>query len=205
MAVIDTNSIVSGKIQTLKDRGVTAVGRYYTSLNSSKKLEKPEAQKISAANIKIFVVYEDHGDPELTEDKGRADATAALQQAQAIGQPEGSAIYFALEHLPNGYTHNHIPGIKLYVNGLKAVIGNKYKLGVYSDGVVCDALLSSGQCDFAWLSASMGFEGSKKFFESGRWVLAQKTPLDQDWNGLSIDINDAKPEFGAFSLPPAVA
>jgi hypothetical protein len=89
------------------------------------------------------------------------------------------------------------------------VFDGKYKLGVYSDGVVCDALLRDGLCDFAWLSASTAFPGSKDFFHSGRWALAQRE-IDLDWAaGLSVDTDDAKNDFGAFRLdvaaPVAVA
>jgi Domain of unknown function (DUF1906) len=126
----------------------------------------------------------------------------------AIGQPPGSAIYFAMEHLPNGYTHNDLPGVKAYFAQIRSVFQGRYQIGVYSDGVVCDALLSSGLCDFAWLSASMSFEDSKAFYSSGRWSLAQQVPVDQVWNGISVDTNEAKPTFGEFvpgKLPLAAA
>ena len=69
---------------------------------------------------------------------------------------------------------------------------------MYSDGVVCDALLTAKLCDYAWLSASMGFQDSEAFYLSGRWSLRQQTPLDQVWSGLSVDTNEAKPTFGEF-------
>src|SRR6516164_7637437 len=156
MTVVDTNDNTTSHIASLKSRGVTAVGRYYSS-RASKRLTKPEARALSDARINIFTVFEDNGDPELSVSSGIHDAQIALQQATAVGQPEGSAIYFALEHLPNGYNASHLPGIRNYCSGLKQVLDGAYKLGVYSDGVVCDALLNDGLCDFAWLSASTGF------------------------------------------------
>src|SRR5258708_53161 len=107
-----------------------------------------------------------------------------------------------MEHLPDGYDASHMPGIKNYYSGLKQVLGGKYKLGVYSDGVVCDALLSSGACEYAWLSASTAFPGSREFDRSGRWAVAQRK-VDLDWSGLSVDTNDAKPDFGAFLVGAA--
>jgi kumamolisin len=206
MIVIDTNDSVAAKIPYLKSRGVIAVGRYYSS-SAGKRVTPREAQAIAAAGLKLFTVFEDGGDPALDGDAGTTDAQRALAQANAIEQPAGSAIYFAMEHLPNGYTDKDIPGVKAYFQQIRAALQGQYKVGVYSDGVVCDALLSAGLCDYAWLSASRGFEGTKQFYLSGRWSLAQQTPLDQSWNGLSVDTNEAKPTFGEFvpGAAPAIA
>jgi hypothetical protein len=204
MVVIDTNNDVSGKISFLKEKDVIAVGRYY-STKAGKRISPGEAQSIAAAGLKLFVVFEDNGDPPLDGNAGTDHALLALEQARAIRQPPGSAIYFAMEHLPNGYAFHDLPGVKAYFQQIRSVFGGTYKIGVYSDGVVCDALMTSGLCDFAWLSASMSFEGSKAFYRSGRWSLAQQTPLDQDWNGISVDTNEAKPAFGEFvPLPLAM-
>lgn len=197
MVVIDTNDDVSEKIPFLLKKGVTAVGRYYSSAHG-KRISASEAEAIAAAGLKLFMVFEDNGDPPLGGNAGSTDAKLALEQARAIGQPAGSAIYFAMEHLPNGYTSADLPGVKAYFQQIQAAFQGKYKIGVYSDGVVCDALLTSRLCDFAWLSASMGFQGSKAFYLSGRWSLAQQTPLDQNWSGLSVDTNEAKQTFGEF-------
>ncbi|MGD9885243.1 MAG: DUF2272 domain-containing protein, partial [Reyranella sp.] len=131
---------------------------------------------------------------------GLHHAKIALAQAVAVGQPEGSAIYFALEHLPGGYKGSHVSGIKKYIAGVRSGIAGRYKLGIYSDGVVLAALLDAAMCDYAWLSASRAFEGSKAFYTSGRWALAQDPHIDQNWDGLSVDLNEAAADFGAFRL-----
>lgn len=199
MTVIDTNDNVSAHLADLKSRGVTAIGRYYSS-SSWKRITKQEAANITNAGMDIFVVFEDSGDPTLTADTGIHHAQIAATQAKGIGQPKGSTIYFALEHLPSGYKKKHVKAIKEYIGGVKDVLNEKYRVGVYSDGVVCDALLSSGLCDHAWLSASSSFEGTKDFYESDRWSLAQDSHVDQNWNGLSVDLNEAKNNFGAFKV-----
>jgi hypothetical protein len=206
MTVVDTNTNCANGIATLQKHGVTAVGRYYRIKHPSWRLTKDEAQKLSAAGIKIFTVYEDSGtDLVLTAEQGRADAQNALDQATAIGQPFGSAIYFAVEGLPHGYKKADLPAIRTYFAGVKSVIGTKYKLGVYSDGIVCKALLDEGICEYTWLSASTSFEGSKEFYKSGRWSLFQQVPTDLDWDGLSIDTNESKADIGAFSVPAATS
>jgi hypothetical protein len=208
MVVIDTNSNCSRKIDYLKRKGVIAVGRYYRIRKPEYRITVPEAQKLSAAGIMIFMVYEDTGQKaslDLTKAQGKADGRTALQQAREIGQPAGSAIYFAVEGLPHGYTSADLPAIRDYFGGVKEAVGDRFKLGVYSDGVVCKTLLDEKYCTYSWLSASTSFEGTQAFYRSGRWDLAQKTPLDQDWEGLSVDVNEAKPYFGAFLVAPPSA
>jgi hypothetical protein len=163
--------------------------------------------KLSQEGIKIFTVHEEtgHTDLALTKEQGASHGANALEQAERVGQPKGTAIYFALEGLPDGYRHADLPGIRKYFEGVKASIGDKYKLGVYSDGVVCSTLLTEGICAYTWLSASMAFEGTREFYQGGRWNLAQKTPLDQTWGDLSVDVNEAKADFGAFAVPIGVA
>lgn len=208
MVVIDTNSNCSRKVDYLKQRGVTAVGRYYRIRKPEYRITAPEAQKLSAAGIMIFMVYEDTGQKialDLTSAQGLADGRAAVAQAREIGQPFGSVIYFAVEGLPHGYTSADLPAIRNYFGGVKEAIADRFKLGVYSDGVVCKTLLEEKYCAYTWLSASTSFEGTQAFYRSGRWNLAQKTPLDQDWEGLSVDVNEAKPDFGAFLVAPPSA
>jgi glycoside hydrolase-like protein len=208
MTVIDTNSNCIDSIDTLRARGVTAVGRYYRVVHPEWRLTATEAQKLSAAGIKLFTVYEDVGhNLTLTAAQGKIDGQNALDQATEVGQPAGTPIYFALEGLPNGYVNSDLPAIRKYFTGVRQAIGTKYQLGVYSNGLVCETLLDEGVCAYTWLSASKAFAGTRDFYRSGRWNLAQTTPLDQNWNGLSVDVDEAKGDFGEFAvtMAPAVA
>lgn len=200
MSVIDTDSNVLNHIQLLQQKNVTALGRYYSAA-SWKRITPREADAVAAAGIKLFTILENNGDPPLDGDAGIADAKLAMKQANLIGQPEGSAIYFALEHLPNGYKEIHIPGVRRYIKQVRSVFQGKYKVGAYSDGVILQALLADGLIDYAWLSASRGFEGSEAFYESGAWALAQDPHIDIPWDHLSIDLDEAKEDFGQFTLP----
>ena len=203
MTAIDTNTNTLKHLKTLQDNDVTAIGRYYRIVHPEWRITKPEAKMLSQANIKIWIVYEDTGGTSLplTVAKGKEHGSNALQQAKNIGQPEGTPIYFALEGLPNGYSKKDLPGIRKYFAGVKEVIGTSYQLGVYSDGIVCKTVLDEGICTYTWLSASLGFDGTKEFLKSGRWNIFQKTPLDQNWGGLSVDVNRIKKDFGGFSVP----
>ncbi len=116
----------------------------------------------------------------------------------ALGQPQGSAIHFAAEGLPDAYTQRDVNNAKAYFSGIGSILGQRYAVGVYSNGVICGGLLNAQLCRYARLSASASFEGIAQFYASGRWSLAQKTPVDIDWQGLSIDNDEAAADFGAF-------
>jgi hypothetical protein len=201
MIVIDTHSNVSGSLALLKAKGVGVVGRYYSSI-ASKRLTRAELELIDAAGFQIFTIFEDDGDSLLTADMGRCHAQIALEQAAAVGQPHGSAIYFALS---GGLTTQHLNDITEYVSGLKERLRGLYKLGVYADALICAALIDAGVCDYTWLSASRGFDGSKQVYASRRWTLAQDPHIDQNWAGLSVNLNDAAADIGAFRLSDMAA
>ena len=210
--IIDTNTSCLDRAALLKSKRVEAVGRYYRDqTHTSWKVTPAEALELASNGIKLFVVFEEHGkaaDMNLTKQQGASDATSALAQAAAIGQPAGSAIYFAVEGLPNGYKTADLPKIRDYFSGVKTAIGGQYAIGVYGDGIVCKALLDDGFCKYTWLAeASHSFEGTIEFLSSGRWSLVQFGPLDisQGWNGLSVDFDCANGDYGAFLAAPAIS
>jgi hypothetical protein len=206
MTVIDTNTNCMSSTELLRGKGVTAVGRYYRVVHPEWRLTKAEAERLSAAGIKLFTVYEDTGhNLTLTTAQGKIDGQNALEQATQVGQPQGTAIYFALEGLPSGYVESDLPAVRKYFAGVKQAIGSKYERGVYSNGLVCETLLDEDICSYTWLSASKSFAGTRDFYRTGRWNLSQTTPLDQNWNGLSVDVDEAKQDFGAFIVPGASA
>lgn len=204
--IIDTNDSCRGKAQLLKNKDIDTVGRYHRMATHPEwAITKVEAQQLSRAGIKIFVVFEDYGlasKLKLTIDQGKMDGTSALNQAQAIGQPLASAIYFAVEGLPSGYKKTDLPGIRDYFSGVKQAIAGTYELGVYGDGIVCKTMLDENICKYTWLAAaSTSFQGTKDFMKSWRWSVAQMGPLDISTDDLSVDIDVAKDDFGAFVVP----
>ena len=201
--IIDTNTSCLGKTDVLKDKNIDVVGRYFrVQTHPEWAITKAEAKQLSEAGIRIFTVFEDFGAAsklKLTKAQGRADGKGALDQAKAIGQPEGSAIYIAAEGLPNGYKKADLPAVRDYFAGITEVLGGKYSIGVYGDGIVCKTLLDENICQFTWLAAaSTSFQGTKDFMKSWRWSIAQMGPLDITTDGLSVDLDVAKDDFGAF-------
>ena len=204
--IIDTNDSCLGKAQLLKTKNIDTVGRYFRmETHPEWAITKAEAQELSGANIKLFTVFEDYGyasQLELTKEQGRIDGASALNQAHNIGQPQGTAIYFAVEGLPNGYKEVDLPRIRDYFAGIEEAIANEYALGIYGDGIVCKTMLDESICKYTWLAAaSWSFEGTKCFLASWRWSVAQMGPLDISTDGLSVDLDVAKDDFGAFVVP----
>jgi hypothetical protein len=200
MQIIDTDSNTTHAIDALKRAGVEVVGRYYSS-EASKRLALPEAQALSAAGIQIFVVFEDSANVALDYETGVHHAQLAMQQAKNIRQPPQSAIYFALD---SEIDAQRLADVESYFTGIRDIIDGAYEIGVYGDGVVCSALFNKGFCKYTWLSASRGFPGSREFYQNRRFSLAQDPHIDQDFSGLSIDVNEANGNFGAFQLEPVV-
>ena len=155
------------QIGCLGEKGYAFIGRYYNTNRPSKNLTRAEAQALSAAGITIVVVWE-NGFPTtagyFSHAKGVADATAALGLASGIGQPAGSAIYFAVDY--DALAADVSGPVTAYFQGVKSVFDAapvQYAAGVYGSGATCQSLLNAGLVTFCWLSQSTGFRGSKTF------------------------------------------
>src|SRR5262245_38991587 len=212
--IIDTNHRTTAKLNTLAEKGVTAIIRYYARFTRQpeKRLIRSEAEAILNAGMSIAVVHQAAGDhaAAFSPDTGIADATQARNYgAKVIGQPGGSAIYFGVDFDAKRADVN--TRIGPYVQPVRSALQAsddlpKYKVGVYCDGVTLKTLLDGGFVEFTWISQSVGFPGSKQFKDSKRHTLFQHLPSRID--GLDLDVDDLNPafsDFGAFdrldSLP----
>jgi hypothetical protein len=173
--------------------GIQFVGRYYTSIpGDSKLLTLAEAQTISASGLTIVSVYEDDGTT-FSAALGTENANTALEQAGAVGQSPGSAIYFAVDYDADAddLAHDIIP----YFAAVSAQFAGQYAVGVYGSGFVCASALNAGYASYAWLSMSTSFRGSSTF---AGWSIRQE-PTTTLCN-LSVDPDVAIPPFGTFSV-----
>src|SRR5215204_2926583 len=98
--VISTNVSVQSKAECLKNAGITDVIRYYSRPGSAKAVRPGEANALTAAGIRLAVVYQENARSvsEFTMAKAAAHAKNAFDSAQSIGQPPGSGIYFAVDY-----------------------------------------------------------------------------------------------------------
>jgi Rv2525c-like, glycoside hydrolase-like domain len=196
---IDLPTDSSDALNELKDSGIAFVARYYRDPTSRwPPLSAAEAQRLSSLGLKIVAIWEPYSPdpPYFSYYSGYHDATAAYSQAKAVGQPAGSAIYFAIDFNPQALhpIYDYFRGVAA---GLAAAGGGKseYKVGVYGSGAVCEAMKEAGLAQFTWLSNSRAWTGSLAYQgwnirQGGRWV------------GLSLnhDADEARDDYGGFRI-----
>lgn len=182
--------------------GMRFVARYY-SRSTIKTLSPAEARALSGAGLKLVVVYQDAQNQISLFDavQGSRSAAKALELASAVGQPGGSAIYFAADFDPSA-TDVRGP-ITEYFHAVNQAFANapvRYSVGVYGSGLTCRIIRDASLAQFAWLSGSTGFRESAAF--RPRAHLLQVLPSRKICAGkLNIDDDVAQAqEYGAFTV-----
>ena len=197
--VDSSSACTSSSIECLLSSGISFVGRYYsrTTHIEGKKLTASEAQLISNAGLQLVTVYEDGPTSYsyFSASRGAQDAAGALEQAAAIGQPAGSAIYFTVDY---DAASSEIAGnITAYFQAIAGALGD-YQVGVYGSGSVCAAITEAGLAKYAWLAQSTGWSGYSAFTA---WSIKQGA--EGSVCGLNSDTDTAQGDFGAFTLASA--
>lgn len=200
--IIDVSNACGARAKALVSAGVGTVIRYYSrdTLNPSKQLSLAEAQQLSAAGLRLAIVYEGrfgNKADNFNRACGIADGRyARTYGASTIGQPGGSSVYFGVDFdaTPDEIANGLIP----YFQGIADAFGHAtgepdYVLGVYGSGAVCQALLSAGLVQRAWLAQSTGWAGYKRFLASNTWSLSQQAATDIA--GVSCDPNVQNPDL----------
>lgn len=195
---VDSSSACSAStITCLQQQAIAFVGRYYsrTTQTAGKKLTAAEAKSLSAGGLTIVTVYEDGPTSYgyFSASRGTADANGAVQQAQAVGQPKGTAIYFTVDY--DAAADEIADNITDYFRAVVAAVGKKYAVGVYGSGAVCAAITSAGFAKYAWLAQSTGWDGYHAFTT---WNIKQGP--EQAVCGLNSDTDIALGDFGGFRV-----
>jgi hypothetical protein len=196
---VDLPNDSSDVLNELRSSHVDFVARYYRSLDSRwPALSPSEAQRLSSLGIKIVAVWESHSrDPSyFSYYSGYRDALTASGEARAVGQPAGSAIYFAVD-----FNAQWLLPIDEYFRGIGAglVAANGghpgYAVGVYGSGLVCDELKRSGLARYCWLSNAFAWNGSTAYED---WNIRQGAPSSE--LSFNQDSDEARNEYGAFQV-----
>lgn len=200
---VDSSSSVSATaLSCLQAGGYTFVGRYYsrTTHIAGKKLTAAEAQLLSKGGMEIVTVYEDAPTQYsyFSGDRGSEDGEGALAQAEAVGQPKGSAIYFTVDYdaEPSEITAN----ITGYFRAIGLAVAGSYEVGVYGSGATCTAIMKAGLAKYAWLAQSSGWDGYQTF---DGWVIKQGA--EQSVCGLNSDLDEAQGDFGSWRCPTSAS
>jgi hypothetical protein len=203
----DSNHDCGQLISKITAARVDFVARYY-SHNTAKDLSISEAQLLSAAGVKIVAVWEAQADTisSFSHQIGVDDSTSAYRLATTVGQPGGTPIYFAVDvdvvqSVVAGPIHDYFLGI---ADGFAAISHNNpaYLVGVYGSGLVCSWLKGRNLATHTWLSQSMGWTGSRDFKD---WNILQHLGGDPYGFGFAIDPDDARPDYGGFTVSSLIA
>ncbi len=205
-AGIDTPTDAGRVISDIQNAKLDFVVRYYRNPTSRwPSLSQSEARLLSAAGLQIAVVWESASTDVsyFSRLSGVDDATSAYHQAHALGQPAGSAIYFAVDFDATaqqivGPVDEYFRGIS---SGFAAAGGDSpdYRVGVYGSGAVCQSLISAGLAEYSWLAMSTGWAGYRTF---AGWNIKQGKALPS--LRFDHDSDQAAADYGGFQVDTAV-
>ena len=175
----------AARAKTLFDNGYRYVGRYLTGTyagGQSKALTVSEEQIILDAGLRFFPIYQNGGTrlDYFSEDKGKSDAKAAVEAAIALGIPQNTIIYFAVDFdaMESQVNSNIIP----YFRGVYSIIsGSIYKTGIYGTRNTCRIVANAGySCSSFVGDMSTGFSGNLGYKIPDDWAFSQFANLEGD-------------------------
>ena len=134
------------------------------------------------------------GNHRTPTEEARLDAEAAVEQARALGQPAGSAIYFGVDIAFSSSDATTRKAMVEYFTEVRRVMRRgRYQLGAYGNGDALAVLSSEKLIDHAWLSASRAYPGTTEFHNSDQWHLFQ--------SGVNLEFFGGSPGACRAGLP----
>jgi uncharacterized protein (TIGR02594 family) len=212
--IIDVPENVADHAHRLAEAGVKAVIRYYNHANSiklpTKCLTRGELEALFAAGLSVAVVFEQRGGADgnigdLEAEAGTRDARRALALAEELGQPPGSAIYFAVD--ADYFRRAELDRIAPYFEKAARALSVNYDAGVYGSGTLGRHLKNLGLVEHVWLSGSLGWSGTRSALAAGEWTIFQQSLAKRSAvGGFLYDgnvVNPSRAGFGQFGAEGA--
>jgi LysM repeat protein len=180
----------------LKAAGIEYVARYLG--DTWKSINKQEAVVLLENGLQIVSIWETNPTNAryFTMDKGFADGHDAASFAQSIGQPEGSAIYFAVDY---DMQPSDVKDILNYFLAVRRGLGKKYKVGVYGSYAVLEILHRSCAADFYWQTAAWSGGNIAEFIDILQYGFNKKIA------GIPVDYNQVSTNAGSWGKGTQVA
>jgi hypothetical protein len=181
--------LTASKAREFAGQGYTFVGRYLADAGSWKRLSPAEAQAITDAGLYIVSLFERYANRAREGARaGEFDGMLALQYAREVGQPEGSAIYFAVDY---DAPKSDFDFIEAYMRAADQKIAG-YELGVYGSYSVVKAMYERGV--------------ATKLMQTSAWSRGLKfDPIsiyqyehDITVNGIAIDLDESNGDAGGW-------
>lgn len=169
---LSTNRNCETMADCLAQAGKQFVVRYHsrTTTQPEKRLTPREAALLARAGLDLVTVYQDNArtPQDFGRERGLLDGRSAFAFAAQVGQPPGSAIYFAVDEdfsaaqirafvLP--YFEGVAAGLDEAAGGMSA-----YRIGIYGSGLSCTLVRDDNElAQLAWLAMASGWRGSATF------------------------------------------
>jgi len=202
---LSTNRRCEASASCLFGAGRRFVVRYHsrTTLQAEKRLHPREAAQLARAGLDIACVYQDRAREveDFGAERGVQDAISALTYAGQVGQPAGSAVYFAVDA---DFSATQIQSAVVpYFQSVERVFsqaggGTGYlAIGVYGSGLTCRLIGQLPFVGFTWLAESTGWRESSTF---NAWSIKQHVNNGQALCALGSHYEDCEgqPAFGQF-------
>ncbi|GAB4563380.1 MAG: hypothetical protein Tsb007_31040 [Rhizobacter sp.] len=203
---LSTNRHCHGFADCLVREGKAFVIRYHsrTTTQPQKRISPKEAADLARAGLQVATVYQDNArrPSDFGFERGRLDGVSAHTFASQIGQPPGSAVYFAVD---TDFSAVEIQQVVLpYFRGVKAGMneaaggGSALQIGVYGSGLSCRLVRDThALARFAWLAEATGWRESSTYTQ---WDVRQHVNHGQALCGLGAawERCEARDNFGQF-------
>lgn len=179
--------LTAEKARALKQAGFEYALRYLG--NTWKGFNKAEAKAIQDAGLKLVSIFQKSANYAgyFSKEQGIRDAKQAQEWAEDVGQPEGTAIYFAVDFDAQGA---HLKNVLAYVEGLKSTL-KKYKIGLYGSYTVMQAV--KGKVDYYWQTYAWSKGKVADFIHMHQYQNGVKVA------GVMIDRDEIKKSPGAWN------
>lgn len=189
--IVDCAESVVRRLTDLAAAGITGIIRYDSRIGHWKEAGNPEIAAILAAGMAVGIVNEGIGSvpSAFTEESGYLDACYSLARAVGRAQPEGTAIYYAVDFdASSAEIGSHVIPYFLGVQKAHRENVRRWQVGAYCSGLVAMELDSRSLIDLSWITCSGGFAGSRAYVAAGREDLWQYR-CEQTLCGLDVDFN----------------
>lgn len=174
--------LTADKAKAMAAAGMRFVCRYLVPASMAwKRLTRAEAEAITAAGLKIVSVFQrGTNDAKGGAANGTRDGKAAFQEAKAIGQSSGTAIYFAVDYDAQPADYG---AIEAYLRAAAKEIPG-YLIGVYGSYAVVEEMARRGACQrfwqtYAWSKGQLSKSANLYQYKNGQTLA-----------GHQVDYND---------------
>ncbi|MDF2934954.1 MAG: hypothetical protein K0Q90_327 [Paenibacillaceae bacterium] len=187
--------ITADKARLFAAQGFVFAGRYLDNPTSWKALSATETREISEAGLYIVSLYERTANRSREgAAAGQTDGRQALAHAKQVGQPEGSAIYTAVDYDAQPMDYDRI---EAYMRAFDAEIEG-YELGIYGSYAVCKGMYERGI--------------TQKLMQTYAWSRGQVFPQNSIYqyendisvNGIGIDRCESNGDAGGWRVGMAI-